>query len=253
MKFLFLSLICLSILNAQHTNALIHETSPYLTQHAHNPVNWYAWNEETLQKAKNEHKLIFLSIGYSTCHWCHVMAKESFENEDIAVLLNKDYISIKVDREELPHLDKYYQNIFTLLKQRSGGWPLNAVLSEDAKVFYIATYIPPSKKYNIQGLDTLLPLLANKYKNDKKKLLIYADEIQKKMKTFHSQSFKKVNLNLNISYKAFMGLQRQYDDLYYGFSIQPKFPESSKISLLFDLDALGVEGARQMALDVLRA
>lgn len=253
MKFLLLFLFFLNITHAQSTNALIHETSPYLTQHAHNPVNWYAWNDKTLQKAKDEHKPIFLSIGYSTCHWCHVMAKESFENKEIAKLINNDYIAIKVDREELPHLDKYYQNVFSLLKQRSGGWPLSAFLSEDAKVFYIATYIPPSEKYNIQGLDTLLPSLAKAYKNNKPQLLKRADDIQRRMKDFDTQEFKVVKLDLKIIDKAFSGLHKQYDELYYGFSIQPKFPEASKVSLLFDLDALGVKGAKIMALEILRA
>jgi len=248
----FLLLIYLNSLYAQPSNALIYETSPYLTQHANNPVHWYAWNAETLQKAKNEHKPIFLSIGYSTCHWCHVMATESFENDAIAKLINKDYIAIKVDREELPHLDKYYQKVFTLLKQRSGGWPLSAFLSEDAKVFYIATYIPPSKKYNIEGLDTLLPRLAKNYKDNKLTLLKQADEIEKKMYLSDTQQLTKVGLDLKIMTKAFNGLQKQYDELYHGFSIQPKFPESSKVSLLFDLDALGVEGAKKMALNILR-
>ncbi|PHR57852.1 MAG: thioredoxin domain-containing protein [Arcobacter sp.] len=253
MKFLFLFLLFLNTVYAQATNALIYETSPYLTQHAHNPVNWYAWNEKTLQKAKDEHKPIFLSIGYSTCHWCHVMAKQSFENEKIARLLNNDYIAIKVDREELPHLDKYYQNVFALLKKRSGGWPLSAFLTQDAKVFYIATYIPPRKKYNIEGLDTLLPRLAKVYKNNKPELLKRADEIRDRMKSFDTQEYKSVKLDLKIINKTFRGLQKQYDDLYYGFSIQPKFPEASKISLLFDLDTLGVKGAKEMALNILRA
>ena len=253
MKFLLLLFLSLGVVNAEVSNALINETSPYLTQHAHNPVHWYAWNDITLQKAKDEKKPIFLSIGYSTCHWCHVMAIESFENEEIANLINKNYIAIKVDREELPHLDKYYQNVFALLKERSGGWPLNAFLSEDAKVFYIATYIPPSKKYNIEGLDTLLPRLANTYKNNKTKLLTRANKIEVKMKNYNTQEFKAVKLNLEIMNKTFRGLQEQYDALYYGFSIQPKFPEASKISLLFDLDALGVVGAKKMALEMLRA
>ena len=124
-KILF-SIFLLSSSLAGYTNHLQDEDSPYLKQHLHNPVDWYPWNEKTLAKAKKENKLIFLSIGYSTCHWCHVMAHESFEDESTAALFNKDYISIKVDREELPHIDKYYQSLYLLLNKRSGGWPLNA-------------------------------------------------------------------------------------------------------------------------------
>jgi len=254
MKFLLLSLLFFSLLlQAEFNNALKAETSPYLQQHAQNPVNWYAWNDQSLAKAKKEHKLIFLSIGYSTCHWCHVMAHESFENKKIAELLNRDYISIKVDREELPHLDKYYQNLHIFLKKRSGGWPLNAVWTEDAKAFYIATYIPPSEKYNIEGLDTLLPSLAKAYKKDSKNIFAQASKIQKSMKSLDSKDLKPVKINIEIKDKVFKGLQEQFDKVYYGFSIQPKFPEASKISLLFDLDAMGVKGAKEMALQILDA
>ena len=234
------------------TNELIHEDSPYLQQHAHNPVQWYAWNKVSLTKAKKEQKPIFLSIGYSTCHWCHVMAHESFEDESIAKLINENFIAIKVDREELPHLDKYYQNIYLLLQQRSGGWPLSVFLTEDAKPFHIGAYIPPSENYNIEGLDTLLPRLANEYQTDKQKLLLRSLEIEQKMKRIDTQTLKPVKIELNITKKIFSGLQEQYDEVYHGFSIRPKFPESSKISLLFDLDALGVEGAKEMALEILR-
>ena len=164
---------------AESANELKDEGSPYLQQHAHNPVHWYPWESRALKKAKQEHKPIFLSIGYSTCHWCHVMAHESFENDKIAQLINKDFIAIKVDREELPHLDKYYQNIHLLLKKRSGGWPLTAILTEDAKPFFVGTYIPPEKKYGFEGLDTLLPRLAAAYKKEKSKLLAQASAIER--------------------------------------------------------------------------
>jgi uncharacterized protein YyaL (SSP411 family) len=124
-----------------HTNDLIHEDSPYLLQHAHNPVNWMAWSEKALQKAKDENKLIFLSIGYSTCHWCHVMEKETFEDEISAKLLNASYVSIKVDREEMPDLDKYYQDVHYLLTKRSGGWPLSIIMTPSQQVIFAATYL----------------------------------------------------------------------------------------------------------------
>jgi len=235
------------------SNKLIGEESPYLQQHAHNPVNWYPWGEEALQKAKDEHKPIFLSIGYSTCHWCHVMAHESFEDEAIASLINKEYIAIKVDREELPHLDKYYQNLHLLFKKRSGGWPLTAILSETAKPFFVATYLPPTAKYNIEGLDTFLPKMALEYKNNRSVFLSKAENIEKMMENSDSRELKPVKIELSIVPEIYKGLVKEFDEIYYGFSIQPKFPESSKIGLLFDLDSLGQAGAKEMALKILRA
>ena len=238
---------------AEFTNALIDEDSPYLQQHAHNPVNWYPWNKKSLLKARIEHKPIFLSIGYSTCHWCHVMAHESFEGEAIARLINKNFIAIKVDREELPHLDKYYQNIHILLKHRSGGWPLTAILTEEAKPFFIGTYIPPSDNYNLEGLDTLLPRLAGEYKHNKEQVFLQARRIEKMMQDIDETDLKPVKIELSVKDEIYKGLKKQFDEVYYGFSRRPKFPESSKISLLFDLDALGLKEASQMALHILRA
>ena len=250
MKFLLLLTLFFSFL---YSNALEHENSPYLQQHKNNPVNWYPWGEEALAKAKKEHKLIFLSIGYSTCHWCHVMALESFEDKTIAKLLNKDYISIKVDREELPHLDRLYQNLHILLKKRSGGWPLTAILTEDAKPFFVGTYIPPTEKYKLEGMISLLPRLALEYKKNTKEVDEKAELIHKKVLAFDAHDFKAVALKLSITKEVFSAFQEKFDDIYYGFSYQPKFPESSKIALLLDLDALGVDGAGEMALLTLRA
>lgn len=252
---LLIFLLISSCLYAQDrfANALISEESPYLQQHSHNPVHWYPWGDEALQKAKSEHKPIFLSIGYSTCHWCHVMALESFEDEKIADLINKEYIAIKVDREELPHIDKYYQNLHLLLKKRSGGWPLTAILTEKAKPFFVATYLPPAAKYNIEGLDTFLPRTALEYRNNKNTFIAKAEKIESMMKEKDRAELKPVKIELSIIDDIYEGLEKEFDEVYYGFSIQPKFPESSKIGLLFDLDALGKSGAREMALKVLRA
>jgi len=139
--FLFIFLLTISIYaQERYTNALIGESSPYLQQHAHNPVDWYPWNQEVFEKAKREKKLIFVSIGYSTCHWCHVMEEESFTDMKIAKLLNKDYISIKVDREEYPQIDKRYQRLYSSVSGRSGGWPLSIFLTPDMKPIYIYIY-----------------------------------------------------------------------------------------------------------------
>ncbi|HLA22327.1 MAG TPA: thioredoxin domain-containing protein, partial [Nitrosopumilaceae archaeon] len=144
-------------------NNLIKETSPYLLQHAYNPVKWYAWGEEALKKAKEENKPIFLSIGYSACHWCHVMAHESFENEEIAKTMNENFINIKVDREERPDLDEIYQKVCQLTTG-SGGWPLSVFLTPDQKPFYVGTYFPVLDNYGRPGFGSLLRQLSQAYK-----------------------------------------------------------------------------------------
>src|ERR1041384_8274514 len=129
-----------------HTNRLAREKSPYLLQHAHNPVDWFAWGDEAFEKARRENKPIFLSIGYSTCHWCHVMERESFESEEVAKYLNEHFVSIKVDREERPDVDKIYMS-FVQSTTGSGGWPLNCFLTPDLKPFFGGTYFPPENRY----------------------------------------------------------------------------------------------------------
>jgi len=145
MKYLLILLIFISLSAEVFKNDLAYESSPYLKQHESNPIEWLPWGDEAFQRAKKEKKAIFLSIGYSTCHWCHVMAKESFEDETIAELFNNYFVCVKVDREEMPHLDSYYQQLHLKVKERSGGWPLSAFLTHDGKPFYIGTYIPPKK------------------------------------------------------------------------------------------------------------
>ena len=158
MKIYILLMVIFNFLWAEYkfANRLIYEDSPYLRQHAHNPVDWYPWGEEAFSKAKEENKLIFLSIGYSTCHWCHVMEEESFEDKEVAALLNQDFISIKVDREQFPQIDKKYQKLFKLLHGRSGGWPLTVLLTADQKPFYVTTYIPKEEGYGSRGIMNLL-------------------------------------------------------------------------------------------------
>src|SRR5664279_1958061 len=134
----------------QHTNRLINETSPYLLQHAHNPVDWYPWGEEALQKAKKENKPILISIGYSCCHWCHVMEKESFEDSEVAEILNKNFISIKVDREERPDIDHIYMSVCQTLTGQ-GGWPLTILMTPEKKPFYAGTYYPKHDRAGMIG------------------------------------------------------------------------------------------------------
>ncbi len=175
--------------NQLQANKLINEESPYLQQHAHNPVNWYPWGDEAFQKAKKEDKLVFLSIGYSTCHWCHVMERESFENDEVAKILNKDYISIKVDREENPHIDRHYQDIFALMNRRSGGWPLTIVMTPQKGVFFSATYMPPENRFGSGGLKATLKMLHNVYKDKK-------DEVLKSVRSIESVLKQRENSNI---------------------------------------------------------
>ena len=157
-------------------NQLIKETSLYLLQHAYNPVQWQAWNDEALQKAKDLNKPILLSIGYSSCHWCHVMAHESFENEQTAALMNEHFINIKVDREERPDLDHIYMNAIQILTG-SGGWPLNVFLTPDLKPFYGGTYFPPKPIHNRPSWNDVLWYIADAYKNKKQEVEQQANQL----------------------------------------------------------------------------
>jgi len=150
----------------QHTNALIHETSPYLLQHAHNPVNWLPWGEEALRRAREENKLIFLSIGYAACHWCHVMEHESFEDEEVAGLLNRDYVAIKVDREERPDLDEIYMSATMLFSGGQGGWPMSVFLTPDLRPIFAGTYFPKENAWGRPGFKSVLTQVANAWKQE---------------------------------------------------------------------------------------
>ena len=163
-------------------NHLGRESSPYLLQHAKNPVNWYGWNSESLEKSKSENKPIFLSIGYSSCHWCHVMAHESFENEDIAQILNDNFINIKVDREERPDIDDIYQKACQMVTGQ-GGWPLSVFLTPEKKPFYVGTYFPPLDSYGRPGFGSITRQLAQAWKENHsdvvKKAENFVDQMRK--------------------------------------------------------------------------
>jgi uncharacterized protein YyaL (SSP411 family) len=159
------------------TNRLIDATSPYLLQHAHNPVDWYPWGEEALARAKAEAKPIFLSIGYSSCHWCHVMERESFENEEIAAVINRHFIPIKVDREERPDLDEIYMNATLIYNRGQGGWPMSVFLTPERKPFFAGTYFPPTSRYGRPGFEDLLLQIARLWKDDRQRLLDSADAL----------------------------------------------------------------------------
>ena len=160
----------------EHTNRLAQEKSPYLLQHAHNPVDWYPWGEEAFEKARRESKPIFLSIGYSTCHWCHVMAHESFENEEIAALMNREFVNIKVDREERPDVDRVYMT-FVQATTGGGGWPMSVWLTPELKPFVGGTYFPPEDRYGQPGFRNVLERIAAAWKEDHDKIVEQGDKI----------------------------------------------------------------------------
>ncbi|OFI06103.1 glycosyl hydrolase family 76 [Clostridium acetireducens DSM 10703] len=211
-------------------NKLINEKSPYLLQHAYNPVDWYPWGEEAFEIAKEENKLVFLSIGYSTCHWCHVMERESFEDEEIAKILNKYFVSIKVDREERPDIDNIYMT-FCQMYSGSGGWPLTVIMTHDKKPFFVGTYFPKEDRYGRRGLKDILNSIKDSWIKDKENILILSNNIAEGISKFGiSKNQGKINKDIvNITFKD---LKQSFDKKYGGFSIQPKFPLSHNISFL---------------------
>ncbi|WP_121614704.1 thioredoxin domain-containing protein [Virgibacillus halodenitrificans] len=203
-------------------NRLIFEKSPYLLQHATNPVDWYPWGEAAFNKAKREGKPIFLSIGYSTCHWCHVMAHESFEDDEVAALLNKHYVAIKVDREERPDVDAVYMKVCQMMEGH-GGWPLTIFMTPDQVPFYAGTYFPKQSKYGRPGLVEALQQLNLKYTNDPKHITEVTNSVKQALaKTVSSKS--KQRLNNDFIHQAFHQLGRIFDFNYGGFGSAPKFP-----------------------------
>lgn len=237
-KLALLLVMMVTIMNAQdkYTNKLINEDSPYLQQHAHNPVNWYPWGNEAFDKAKKENKLIFLSIGYSTCHWCHVMEEESFENEEVAKLLNKEFIAIKVDREEKPHIDQYYQDVHSLLNKRGGGWPLTIVLTPGRKAFFAATYIPVEKKYGRMGIKELLTKISDMYDLKPIEILSSADQIEEVLKEYRNDYSKdKKELKLELVDKFVNEIADSFDKENFGIGVAPKFPHAGTIEALLDI------------------
>ena len=225
-------------------NRLFGESSPYLLQHAHNPVEWYPWGEESLQKAKSENRPIFLSIGYSACHWCHVMAHESFEDEEIAKIMNENFINIKVDREERPDIDDIYQRV-SQLAIGTGGWPLSVFLTPDQKPFYVGTYFPKYGRYGMPGFGTILGQLAEAYKTKRQEIDSATVEFLQALE--HSakdvQQPRGVILDRSILDEAAVGLLHMSDPVYGGFGQAPKFPNPS--NLLFLLRCYDISGIKR--------
>ena len=206
----------------KYTNRLINEKSPYLLQHAHNPVDWYSWCDEAFEKAAESDKPIFLSIGYSTCHWCHVMEKESFEDDEVAELLNNEMIAIKVDREERPDLDNVYMTVCQMLTQ-SGGWPLTIIMTPDKIPFFAGTYIPKNTRFGRVGMLELIPRIKDFWKNRKDEVLESAKKIQEALKQVDNSNPGQ-RMDETILDRAFSELESRYDEQLGGFGNAPKFP-----------------------------
>ncbi|MDW0273099.1 MAG: thioredoxin domain-containing protein [Nitrososphaeraceae archaeon] len=222
-------------------NRLINETSPYLLQHAYNPVDWYGWNQEALERSKKEDKPIFLSIGYSSCHWCHVMAHESFEDNDIAKIMNENYINIKVDREERPDIDDIYQRACQMYTG-TGGWPLSAFLTPDQKPFYIGTYFPNESRHGLPEFGTILLRLSDGYKNRRNEVISSSQEFVTALENSSTDivSDNDSKLENTIINEAAVTLLQLADNMYGGFGSAPKFPNAS--NLLFLLRAYDYSG-----------
>lgn len=211
-------------------NKLINEQSPYLLQHAYNPVHWYPWNDEVFEKARKENKPIFLSIGYSTCHWCHVMEKESFEDEEVAKLMNDTFISVKVDREERPDVDGVYMTVCQMLTG-GGGWPMTIVMTPDKKPFFAGTYFPKNSHYGRVGMLELLPKLAELWKSKREDILKSAEEISAALNKSAEFPDDEV-LSPEILNQALSDLSNRFDSINGGFGNSPKFPTPHTLTFL---------------------
>jgi uncharacterized protein YyaL (SSP411 family) len=222
------------------SNRLALEDSPYLQQHKNNPIDWFPWCDEAFLIAKNENKPIFISIGCSSCHWCHVMEKEVFEDEKIAKFVNDHFICIKVDREERPDIDKHYQEVYQLLNRRAGGWPTSIFATPENKAFYAGTYIPLHSRggdVNMIGFSEITKIIAEKIAENNEQIFKNADEIESFLRpTDHPKEATKLTEDI---YKNFLlQAERNFEKTYGGFSHSPKFPHTATLNALLDISLL---------------
>ncbi len=218
-------------IDPKRANALVKEKSPYLLQHAYNPVEWYPWGEEAFDKARDEDKPVFLSIGYSTCHWCHVMERESFENSDIAGILNAHYVSVKVDREERPDVDAVYMSVCQMLTG-SGGWPLTLVMTPERVPFFAGTYFPPTRKRGMPGLDDILTEIRQLWDDDREKINEAGGSILEALRNQAEQIAKSPASTRALPDLGFKSLSASFDSEHGGFGSAPKFPTPQHLLFL---------------------
>jgi uncharacterized protein YyaL (SSP411 family) len=234
-------------------NRLANETSPYLLQHADNPVEWYPWGEEALAKAKAEDKPIFLSIGYSACHWCHVMAHESFEDEQVAAILNEHFVSIKVDREERPDLDRIYMNAVQAMTG-SGGWPMSVFLMPEGEPFYGGTYFPPMPRYGMPSFTQVLAAVADGWQNRRQELIESGQRLVAALEQSAIGDVKHEDLKPETVESAFQNLSRRFDRIHGGWGTAPKFPQPMALEFLLRYHHVtGNSSALQMVSQTLEA
>lgn len=236
-----------------HTNSLILEKSPYLLQHAHNPVDWLPWGDRAFLKAREEDKPIFLSVGYSTCHWCHVMERESFEDEELAAVLNEHFVPVKVDREERPDVDRVYM-LFVQATTGGGGWPMSVWLTPQLKAFYGGTYFAPDTRYGRPGFRGILLQIADAWRTQRTKLIASSEQILGDLSEYANLGGETAGLPAREALAAcYLGLRRGYDAKLGGFGGAPKFPRPVNLNFLFRYyDRSGEDDAREMALLTLR-
>ncbi|MDX1591150.1 MAG: thioredoxin domain-containing protein [Balneolaceae bacterium] len=228
-------------------NHLSGEESPYLLQHVHNPVDWYPWGEEAFAKAREENKPVFLSIGYATCHWCHVMAHESFEDEEVAELMNQTFVNIKADREERPDIDNTYMTICQMLTGQ-GGWPLTIIMTPEKEPFYAATYLPKHSRANRIGMLDLVPAIENAWLNDRNRVMESVERIKMGFTKTLEMGQSESPLPENIHHQALNALQVRYDSEHGGFGGAPKFPSPHNLSFLIQYSRIHDHPvAREMA------
>ena len=212
-------------------NRLAHEKSPYLLQHAHNPVDWYPWGDEAFAKARRENKPIFLSVGYSTCHWCHVMAHESFESEEVAAIMNREFVNIKVDREERPDVDRVYMT-FVQATTGGGGWPMSVWLTPDLKPFVGGTYFPPEERYGQPGFKKVLERIATAWKENHENILEQGGKIVAALQESQSAAKGEAQIDAATLEAAYRQIDRSYDPKEGGFGNAPKFPRPVTFNFL---------------------
>ena len=233
-------------------NRLIHEKSPYLLQHAHNPVDWFPWSDEAFAKAAKEQKPVFLSVGYATCHWCHVMERESFENEGIAKILNEHFVAIKVDREERPDVDRLYM-LFVQLATQSGGWPMSVWLTPERKPFFGGTYFPPDSRYGRPGFGAILLRLTEAWRDDRARIETSGTAVLQQLSEHAALPNGERIANKEAWDTAFNGFRRMFDTQLGGFGSAPKFPRPSIHNFLVRYSAeTNNDDALKMVLKTLR-
>jgi len=225
----------------KNSNRLTNEKSPYLLQHAHNPVDWFPWSEEAFEKALRENKPVFLSIGYSTCHWCHVMERESFEDIETAELMNKIFVSIKVDREERPDIDNIYMTVCQMMNG-SGGWPLSIIMTPDKKPFFSGTYFPRESRYGRIGFKELINNINEAWVNKRSEIESSADELTSYLHKINNSSGAAIKLNPDILTIAYNNFETRFDPVNGGFgsplrrsesgASPPKFPSPHNLMFL---------------------